>query len=179
MKEYIALENYYMEIKDTENDAITKVYYKDGIGKLIMPNGIYTWANGTEAYLVDDENKQIQSAEMDSSLLISNEYVGSMLPGYSKSALQKFVLAGDINTSVKLKNYDGIKYYMITANEEPKKTTIWIQKDSLLLSQLNIELGDIQISYYYDITFDKVTNEDVKKPNIEEYTLVDVDVKQE
>lgn len=173
MEEYVAIENYYMKIINPEDSSgAMEIYYKDGIGKLVMSDGSYTWTNGTEAYLVDVENKKIQTIDINnpSSLLISNEFLASIVPGYSRGLIQKFFLVGDIKTSIKTKKYDGIKYYMITTNEKEKKS-VWIHYDNLLPSQASVEIGELKKSYNYDIEFNKVKIEDVTKPNLEEYTF--------
>lgn len=172
MEEYVALENFYMEITSANNDSITqKVYYKDGIGKLINYDGTYTWTDGKEAYLVDDENKKIQTVNWETPTLISNEYVGSMIPGYSKSFIETFILAGDLNTSVKIKDYEKIKYYVITTEEKGITKTIWFLYDTLIPSQITVKIADIAETYYYDITFENVEEKSIQKPNVNEYTL--------
>ena len=111
-----------MKIIDVDDEnATTEAYYKSGVGKYITSSGLYTWTDGTNAYLVDEDSKKIQTAALETSLFISNEFIGSMIPGYSRSLVQKIFLAGSLNTSVKVKNYDGIKYYIITTNEKEKK----------------------------------------------------------
>lgn len=173
MNEYVSVNNYYMKIRDLEDASIqTEVYYKDGIGKMITETGIYSWTDGKEAYLINDESKEIQSIDFDSPLLISNEYVGSMIPGYSKNILQKLLLAGNMETSVKVQKSNGVKYYVISTNESFEKT-IWFGYNTLLPSQINAKIGEFKTSYGYEITFGKVKNEDIEKPNIEEYTLVE------
>lgn len=174
MQEYVYIGNYYMKVTNSEEESGTmEIYYKDGIGKMIMSNDIYSWTDGTEAYLVDEENKKIQTLDMDSSFLISNEYVGSMVPGYSKNIWQKFLLAGKMSTSVKVQKYDTIRYYVITTNENDVKKVIWFKYTDLLPSQAKINVGEYEQTYYYDISFEKVTDEEVKKPNIQEYTFVE------
>ena len=173
MAEYVALENFSMKVIDSENSSGSiEMYYKDGIGKMIVKENTYTWTDGEEAYLIDEENKKAQKLSFESSLLVSNEAVGSMIPGYSKNLIERFFLAGNISTSVRIKNYEGIKYYVITTNEEETKT-IWFKYDSLLPSQASIEIGDIKKTYNYNITFEKLRDEDVKKPSLEEYEILE------
>ncbi len=173
MAEYVALENYSMKVIDSEDSSGNiEMYYKDGIGKMIINENTYTWTDGQEAYLIDEENKKAQKLSFESSMLVSNEAVGSMIPGYSKNLIERFFLAGNISTSVRIKNYEGIKYYVITTNEEETKT-IWFKYDSLLPSQASIEIGDIKKTYNYNITFEKLRDEDVKKPNLEEYEILE------
>ena len=172
MQEYVAIDNYHMKIIDSDDEnGTSEVYYKNGIGKYITSTGIYTWTDGKDAYLINEESKKAQKADLDSSLFISNEFVGSMVPGYSKTLVQKIFLAGALDTSVKVKDYDGIKYYIITTNENQKKT-IWFSYNTLVPSQATIEIGDLKKTYNYEITFNKVRDVDVEKPNLEEYTFI-------
>ena len=109
MAEYVALENFSMKVIDSENSSgRIEMYYKDVIGKMIVKENTYTWTDGEEAYLIDEENKKAQKLSFESSLLVSNEAVGSMIPGYSKNLIERFFLAGNISTSVRIKNYEGI-----------------------------------------------------------------------
>lgn len=174
MKEYISKNNYRITItySDDENNKM-EIYYKDGIGKFLTSTGVYTWTDGKEAYVVDDENKEYYNESLESSILISNEAIASMIPGYSKTILQRFFLAGDFKTSVKLKNYDEIKFYVIETNEDKKEKRVWFKEDTLLPSQISVKLGNFEQTYYYNIKFNVVTSEDVKKPNLDEYKLIE------
>lgn len=174
MKEYISKNNYRITItySDDENNKM-EIYYKDGIGKFLTSTGVYTWTDGKEAYVVDDENKEYYNESLESSILISNEAIASMIPGYSKTILQRFFLAGDFKTSVKLKNYDEIRFYVIETNEDKKEKRVWFKEDTLLPSQISVKLGNFEQTYYYNIKFNVVTSEDVKKPNLDEYKLIE------
>ena len=170
MQEYVSIDNYYMKVIDKDDESGTmEIYYKDGIGKSITTANICTWTNGTEAYMFNEVTKKIQKVNMESPLLISNEFVASVVPGYSKSFVQKLLLASNLNTSVKVKNYDGIKYYVITT----KENKVWFEYDSLLPAQANLEMSTVKKTYTYEINFDVVREDDVKKPNLAEYIFVD------
>ena len=58
------------------------------------------------------ETKYFEKLELDDLGLISNEAVGSMLPGYSKTIMGRVVLAGKITTSVRTRKINDMKYYL-------------------------------------------------------------------
>ena len=78
IKNFIIIQNIFSEVqKNVEKDnyylrntvthqgesSLSKIFYKDGIGKMIAENGVYTWVDGEKAYMVDEENKTIYTLE--------------------------------------------------------------------------------------------------------------------
>lgn len=174
MGEKISLENYYMKMiskEDTESNI--EIFYKDGIGKILTSNGSYTWTDGKEAYLVIEENKTIYKLDEEAPGLISREAVGSMLPGYSKNMFGRCLLAGKITTSIKTENVGNFSYYKIKTMEDNKEKIIWINKETMIPSEIKLKTETQDIYYQYEITFEGVKNIDVEKPNLELYTLIE------
>ncbi len=142
------------------------VYYKDGVGKMITSDGKSTWTDGKEAYLIDNKSNEIQNLDFNSPMLISNEYVGSFVPGYSKDLFGKILLAGNLNTFIKIEKYENIKCYVIHTYENNIEKTIFFAYNNLLPIQANIKIGNIEQKYLYNITFDETTSEDIRKPEV-------------
>ncbi len=170
MQEYVNKDNYYIKVTDGES-IVSEIYYRNGTGKMVMSNGTYTWTDGKVAYLVNEKENTIEELDFTSPLLISNEYVGSLIPGYSKSKFQKFLLAGSLETSIKTKKYKDLKYYVITTEEEYAKT-VWINQNTLLPSQISAKIGDVEKTYGYNIAFGTVTYKDIEKPETQENTTI-------
>lgn len=172
MKEKVSLNNYYMKMTSKDDkESNMEIFYKNGVGKLITSNGTYTWTNNEESYLIDEENKTYYKLTTDDLGLISNEAVASMLPGYSKDIIGRMILAGKLTTSVKTEKIVGLKYYKIKINDGKQEKIVWVNKNTLLPSEVSVKIGEEEITYNYEIKFEGVKNEQVSKPNLEEYTL--------
>ena len=60
--ENIEIKNYSLKTTLTNSKGektVTQVYYKDGIGKNIASNGVYTWVDEKDAYMVDEANNKL------------------------------------------------------------------------------------------------------------------------
>ena len=69
----IKKDNYHMTTTVTSDDGTTnttEAFYRNNVGKLVASNGIYTWADGEYAYMVDEEKKTVYL------LNINNENIG-------------------------------------------------------------------------------------------------------
>lgn len=171
----IQKENYYL--RTTMNydgkTSITKTYYKKGIGKLVSDNGIYTWADGEKAYMVDEVNKTVYNLDLNNSLgLVSNEMFASLIPGYSKSAFEKFLMFAQFRNSIRSEKIDNKKCYKVKVTEENCIKTYWIEKNSKKTIKATIEFLDGNIyEYNYELQFNVTKNIDVELPDIAEYKI--------
>lgn len=171
-------DNYYLrtEIKHNEENSVTKIYYKDGIGKMVAENGIYTWTNGKDAYLVDEENKTLHILKLEESLgLVSNEMFASFIPGYGKNVFERFIMAASLQNKVKSDKIDNKKCYKIQIREENYIKTYWIEKNSNKPIKAKIEFSDGNIyEYNYQLQFNVTKIKDIELPDITEYTKIEI-----
>lgn len=171
----IAKENYYLKTTITTKDktSVTEAYYKDGIGKLVSDNGIYTWVDGEDAYIVDEANKTIYTTDINKTIgLVSNQMFASYYPGYSKSLTEKILLAGSIQNKIKTVMLNDKKCIMIQTKDKTSVKTVWITKSDYYLEKAKLEFpnGDV-IEYDYMLKFNCNGIRDVELPDIKDYTL--------
>ena len=124
--------NYYLKttvISDDSNSS-TEAYYRDGVGKLVAENGVYTWADGEYAYLIDEENKEayILNIENENLGLVSYDMFAVLVPGYNKSFFERLIIAGNIKNTLKQTKDDGKKCYIIKVNDNNVTRTIWLNE---------------------------------------------------
>ncbi len=177
VKENVQKENYYLRNTVTHNgeSTLSKIFYKDGIGKMVAENGVYTWVDGKDAYMVDEENKKIYVLDLEKSLgLVSNEMFASLIPGYSKNPFERFIMFGSPLNKIKSDKIDDKKCYMLQIKEENNIKTYWIEKNSKKPVKATIEFsnGDIY-QYEYELQFGVTKIKDVELPDISEYTRIE------
>ncbi len=190
IKNFIIIQNIFSEVqKNVEKDnyylrntvthqgesSLSKIFYKDGIGKMIAENGVYTWVDGEKAYMVDEENKTIYTLDLQKSLgLVSNEMFASLIPGYSKNAFERFVMAGNVQNKIKSEKIDDKKCYKIIIKEENNVKTYWIEKNSKKPIRATIQFsnGDVY-QYDYELQFGVTKVKDIELPDITEYNVID------
>ena len=190
IKNFIIIQNIFSEVqKNVEKDnyylrntvthqgesSLSKIFYKDGIGKMIAENGVYTWVDGEKAYMVDEENKTIYTLDLQKSLgLVSNEMFASLIPGYSKNAFERFVMAGNVQNKIKSEKVDDKKCYKIIIKEENNVKTYWIEKNSKKPIRATIQFsnGDVY-QYDYELQFGVTKVKDIELPDITEYNVID------
>lgn len=180
INENIKINNYYFKISVTDgnNNSETQAFYKDGIGKSIASNGLYSWVDGKDAYLVDEENKKIYVLDINDNTnaitLVSADMFSSVIPGYNKNIFQKFLLACDLKTKIKSTKLDGKDCYIIKTSENNFVKTVWIEKESK--NPVKAEIGNQNknlLEYNYELKFNSTNLEDIELPNIREYTIID------
>lgn len=177
VEENVKKDNYYLRNTVTHNEesTLSKIFYKDGIGKMIAENGLYTWVNGENAYMVDEENKTIYTLDLEKSLgLVSNEMFASLIPGYSKNIFERFIMAGNMQNKIKSDKINDKKCYMIKIKEENNVKTYWIEKNSKKLIKATVQFsnGD-SYQYDYELQFGVTKIKDVELPDITEYTIIE------
>lgn len=171
----IEKENYYLKTTITSKDKTTETeaFYKDGIGKLVSSNGIYTWVDGEDAYIVDEANKTIYTTDINKTIgLVSNKMFASYYPGYSKNLIEKIILAGSIQNKIKNVMLNDKKCIMIQVKDETSTKTVWITKSDCYIEKAKLEFpnGDV-IEYDYTLKFNCNGIRDVELPDIKDYTL--------
>lgn len=171
--------NYYLKttIKAGEKTSETEVYYKDGIGKNVSSNGIYTWVDGKEAYMVDEENKKIYIMEISQEnaiSLVSSEMFMSLIPGYSKNIFERFVMVGSLVNSVKSEKVNDEKCYKISVKDGDITKNIWVTKSRSFPIKAEVEFANGEVfEYEYDLKFFITKLKDVELPDLSEYKFYD------
>lgn len=180
IEENIGIENYYLKttfINQKGEETVTEAYYREGIGKNIASNGVYTWVDGKDAYMVDEANKKIYILDIESEnsiSLVSNSMFASLVPGYNKNTFQRFLMACNLNIKIKSEKIDNKKYYVIEDSNQEAIKTVWISKDrkNPVKSKVRFKNGKT-IEYKYELKFLVAKLKNVELPDISEYTLID------
>ncbi len=184
LEENIEKDNYYLKTSMKIKDEIsnTEIFYKDGVGKNVTSSGIYTWVDGKNAYMVDEENKKVYTMEIseeNSKLLVSNEMFASLIPGYSKNIFERFVMASNLENSIKSEKINDEKCYKISVKEGETTKTVWITKSRAfpIKAEIRFSNGDV-FEYEYDLKFFITKLKDVELPDLSEYTFYDYETKE-
>ncbi len=176
--------NYYlkttMHIGDTTSE--TEIYYKDKIGKNVSSNGVYTWTNGTDAYMIDESKKEIYVMDVsdeNSITLVSNEMFVSLIPGYSKNIFERFVMIGNLESKIKSEKVNDEKCYKISVKEGKATKSIWVTKSRSFPVKAEIEFSNGEVfKYEYDLKFFITKLKDVELPDLSEYSFYDYKTKE-
>lgn len=179
IKEDVAKDNYYIKIKTTYNGntSETETFYKEGIGKLVSGNGIYTWTDGEEAYLIDENQKKAQklSVEDNSQLLVTNIKLATLYPTISKNVFQRFFLMGNMENKIKTVEKNGEKYTYIEINENNYTKSYWLEKNRDMLVKAKLELSSGEVyDYEYEIKYHATKLKDVELPDLSTYTVLEI-----
>lgn len=191
--------NFYKETSQILSDnhtSITKEYYKDGKYKISWE--VYS-DNGIETSIIEyanvDSDERIYIYEKEKKAIIEKGDIPKMLNSANNIKNVPFItnrkdLLNKIGTtfvySINTDTYDyGKEYYVLNNRSERNNAwEIWIDKETgLPIKQFNRggeksffpgtnvvrEIRDNIQEYKYD--FDKVTNEDVKVPDLSNYTV--------
>ena len=177
--ENIEIGNYSLKTTLTNKDGektVTQAYYKDGIGKNIASNGIYTWVDERDAYMVDEENNTIYVLDIEgenSISLVSDKMFASLVPGYNKSFFERILMACNLKVKIKPVKLNDQKCYMIEDNEQKAKKTVWVTKDrkNPIKAKIEFENGEA-FEYDYELKFLATKLRDVELPDTKNYTLI-------
>ena len=170
-------ENYYLRTTITHSgeSSLSKIFYKNGIGKMVAKNNLYTWVDGEKAYMVDEENKTMYTLDLEKSLgLVSNEMFASLIPGYSRNIFERFIMAGSVQNKIKSEKVDDKKCYKIQIREDDNVKTYWIEKNSKkpIKASITFSNGD-NYQYDYELQFGVTKIKDVELPDISQYTIIE------
>lgn len=133
------------------------------------------WFNGTQAYLVDEENKIVKILNENEEIgVVYKESFASLYPGYISNAFERLLFAGNFSNKIKTQYYNGEKCIVIETKNENYTKTYWITENFKSLVQAKIEFanGDIY-EYKYNISFHTTKLKDIELPDITEYTVID------
>jgi hypothetical protein len=97
LEENLEKDNYYLKtiVKADGKTSKTETFYREGVGKSVTNDGVYTWVDGERAYMVDEQNKKVYNIEIskeNSPMLVSNNMYISLIPGHSKSFFERLIL---------------------------------------------------------------------------------------
>ena len=97
LEENIEKDNYYLKTiaKVDGKTSKTETFYREGIGKIVTNDGVYTWVDGEKAYMIDEQNKQVYNMELskeNSPMLASNNMYISLIPGHAKNFFERLIL---------------------------------------------------------------------------------------
>lgn len=157
--------------ENSEPSSLT-AYYKDGVGKIVVSNGLYTWSNGDRAYLVDDYNRIAYTQTIaNATNLASYNYFMSSIPGYN-SLSTRLKMAISWKNKVKKVELDGQKCYMISKKEDAVEKTVWVNRNNgkVIKAVLSFTEG-MEYTYEFDIQFNVTTVADIALPNISDYSI--------
>lgn len=179
LEENIEKDNYYLKtiVKANGKSTATETFYREGIGKSIATDGIYTWVDGEKAYMIDEQNKKVYNMEIsaqNSPLLVSNDMFMSLIPGNSKNFFERLILVGNLHNSIKSDKVNEEKCYKISVKEGQTQKTVWITKSRSfpIKAEIKFSNGDV-FEYEYDLKFYITKLKDIELPNLTEYTVYD------
>lgn len=178
LDKYTGYESFYLKTilttNNESNNSTTEAYFRNGTSKLIASNGVYSWTDGERAYLIDEKNLVAYTLNLENNIaLVSYNMFTSAIQGYNSNFINRFLLAGDINTTIKKEKIDNKDYYCIKTKENLATKSVWIEKESSKIKKATIEFsnGDI-FNYEYELVFNSVNTSDVRTPDITGYKLV-------
>ncbi len=186
----ISKDNYSMTItminEDGSEGKKTQSYYRDGRGKQIASNGVYTWTNQKYYFMIDENKKEISELNTeeytDSVGIITNATFATFIPGYFKTFGERVKMVLNPSTRIKTEQVDNEKCYKITVKESSdgyKNTKkFWISKRDYTIKQSEIAIiskkdgSSSNLKYKYSITFLGVTVKDTDFITVTDYTMV-------
>ncbi len=177
----IKKDNYHMTTTVTSDDGTTnttEAFYRNNVGKLVASNGIYTWADGEYAYMVDEEKKTVYLLNINNENigLVSYSMFASVVPGYNNTIIERLFLAGNLNNKIKKSKLNDKDCFMIKIIDEKYNKTVWIDMVNAIPIKAEIEFDNgSKISYDYIIKFNETRLKDIELPSIDDYTLIDAE----
>ena len=176
--DYIEKDNYYLKttIKNGEKRKETVAYYRSGTGKLVAENGVYSWTDGEDAYMIDEENKLVYVVNINKNpeLLVSYDKFAYLIPGYKESFWNKLKLVGNLFNSIKTENLDEDECYKITIQDKNYIKTVWVTKRNCVPIRTTMEFpsGEI-LEYNYELKFTYTKFINIEMPDLNDYKILD------
>lgn len=176
-------DNYSLKTSCKIGDSVTETnaYYRNGVGRFVASNGIYTWTDGKDAYMIDDENKIIYVLKIENSpeILVSSDMFAYLIPGYNEGLFGKIKITGNMFNKFSTEKINDEDCYKIITNEDKFIKTTWISKKSLnpVKAKIQFQAGD-PIEYEYDLKFVATKISSITLPNLEEYKVIDYETKE-
>ena len=162
--------------RNGENKTETTAYYRNGIGRYVAENGIYTWTDGKDAYMIDEEDKVLYVLEIDDfpEMLVGNDMFAYLYPGYNKNFFEKLKIAGNMFNKFKSEKIDDEECYKISINEKKYVKTFWISKKNILPIKATMEFPSGEtLEYKYDLRFTATKITSIELPDLSEYKIID------
>jgi hypothetical protein len=159
-----------LTIGDQKEASSLTAYYKDGVGKIVVSNGLYTWSNGDRAYLIDDTNRIAYVQQIENATnLASYDYFMSSIPGYN-SFWSRVKMAFYWKNKVKKVDYEGQSCYLISKVEDKVEKTVWVNQNTGKVIRATIDFnGELTYTYEFDIQFNVTSTADVALPRMSDY----------
>lgn len=169
------------EITDSENNTTFEKYYKDGIEKdvLSIPNREekitqYLYDNERKLYVEKGDKKTVTTTEK------PEEIVASVLVSYTSYENFGQLLFNSITSSITTAQLDGKECYVISSSYnlnfiyegDSDTVKVYIDKETGLALKCE-EVNNNRITKY-QYSFDTVQDEDLKEPDMEQYTKENV-----
>jgi len=179
----IEKDNYSLKTTCKTGDSKTETiaYYRNGIGRYVAENGIYTWTDGKDAYLVDEDNKNIYILNIEKSpeMLVGNDMYAYLIPGYNKKFFEKMKIVGNMFNSFSTDKINDVECYKIKINEDKYIKTTWISKKSLqpVKALMEFQTGE-PLEYEYELKFTSVKISSIEMPNLDDYKIIDYESKE-
>lgn len=171
--------NYYIKTTTINKDEknTTETFYKDGIGKFVADNGVYTWFKGNEAYMINENEKTAYQMNSEkSNILVTKDTIGYLYPCYSESDYERFIFAGNLNNIIKKVKIDDEEYIYIRTEDEHCIRSYWIIEKWSELAKAKMEFPNGEVyDYEYDIKYTATTIKQTELPSFEGYTLKDAE----
>ena len=169
------------EITDSENNTTFEKYYKDGIEKdvLSIPNREekitqYLYDNERKLFVEKEDKKTVTTTEK------PEEIVASVLVSYTSYEDFWQLLFNSITASITTAQLDGKECYVISSSYnlnfiyegDSDTVKVYIDKETGLALKCE-EVNNNRITKY-QYSFDTVQDEDLKEPDMEQYTKENV-----
>ncbi len=169
------------EITDSENNTTFEKYYKDGIEKdvLSIPNREekitqYLYDNERKLFVEKGDKKTVTTTEK------PEEIVASVLVSYTSYENFWQLLFNSITSSITTAQLDGKECYVISSSYnlnfiyegDSDTVKVYIDKETGLALKCE-EVNNNRITKY-QYSFDTVQDEDLKEPDMEQYTKENV-----
>lgn len=169
------------EITDSENNTTFEKYYKDGIEKdvLSIPNREekitqYLYDNERKLFVEKEDKKTVTTTEK------PEEIVASVLVSYTSYENFWQLLFNSITSSITTAQLDGKECYVISSSYnlnfiyegDSDTVKVYIDKETGLALKCE-EVNNNRITKY-QYSFDTVQDEDLKEPDMEQYTKENV-----
>lgn len=164
--EYYIGNNYKLTQRDGKTGDITEMFYKDGVSYLKLNNKGSFWENETSKYMIiDDEykyfilDKNTPPLGLDTNISLSTYGLFNV---DNKVDLLKVILTKGIDMHEE--EYGEYDCYVIIFEGEK----LWIDKETLFIVRDDYEGQTIE----YKVETNVVTNDDVKLPDLKNYTKI-------
>lgn len=154
--------NYKIIVTDEKTNNNTQSTYKDGIGIFKSTDDRYIWSKDNVMYLIFQDEKEYIKSSLNTTFMDSTIYIQSygLIDVENKFDLFRKIFTEGIK--INTENYENHSCYVITSKNEK----LFIDKDTLFI----IRDESKEKSRTIKIEIGTVTDEEVKLPNLEEYS---------